>query len=132
MKKLSNKSTNPKPYGLLRFQFEVTLLITLFAWGFGNAYDSYSAFLGGMICVAAGFCFLHLSFRQSKRDPASMVKDLYLGELCKLLTTALAFLVILKFGHVQPLPFFIGYILTQLAFWVSPLIYKPKYGVKEV
>src|SRR5579863_2119024 len=80
---------------------------------------AYSAFLGGLVCVAANIGCIRRTFPMTHK-PRQIVNQLYLGEALKWLITFALFGLIIKF--VQPImfPFFAMYITTYMVAWLTP------------
>jgi len=79
--------------------------------------------VGAVICVVPNMylywrVFRHFGARAVKR----IVGAFYFGEIVKWVLTIIGFMGALQLLWVLPLWLFVGYITTQLGFWLGPLI----------
>jgi ATP synthase protein I len=86
----------------------------------------------GLSFLYGGFTFLlpqtYFSYRVFQYSGAQkaplIVKNFYIGEVVKLLGTAILFIVAFKTKLVEPVPLFIGYGVGLVLQWTSPLYVK--------
>ena len=108
--------SNPLAVVLLA-QTGLTAALAVVFWGWGDVVSGYSALLGGLTAIVPNG-FLAARLMLPRRDPGAgaLLRAAYLGELGKLVLTALMFGVV--FALVRPLAagaLFAGFIAAQLA-----------------
>ena len=97
----------------------VVLLSLLFL--FSSRQSAYSVLLGGFCSVLPSIYFAYRLFRYvGARMAKQAVGAFYFGEVVKLAMIALLSILVFKFIPIQPLSFFVGFIVAQLAFWIAP------------
>lgn len=110
----------------------ISLPVILVIWG---KYAAGSYFLGGLICVLPNIYLYRRVFAQSgARAAREILKSLYIGELVKIFLTGLFFFGALQIKWLAALWLFVGYIISQLGFWFSPIawgIFKNKKQTKQ-
>jgi ATP synthase protein I len=102
---------------VLLAQAGLTAVLAALFWGFDGFVSGYSALLGGLTAIIPNG-FLAARLMLPRRDPGAgaLLRAAYLGELGKLVLTALMFGVV--FALVRPLAaaaLFAGFIAAQLA-----------------
>lgn len=107
---------------LLAAQLFVCLLVALIALLFGWV-ASYSALLGGLICLVPNSYFAYRTFRfRGARAAKHIIRSFYQGEAVKLGLTAVMFACVFAgIKPLAPLALFVGYLAVQVAGWVAPL-----------
>jgi ATP synthase protein I len=101
---------------VLLAQLGLSAVLAALFWGFDGRVSAYSALLGGLVCVLPN-AWLALRLLAPRRDPGAgaLVRAAYLGELGKVVLTALLFGLVLT--TVTPLAagaLFTGFIAAQL------------------
>ncbi|RAP37415.1 hypothetical protein B1207_04370 [Legionella quinlivanii] len=82
-----------------------------------------SAFLGGMIALLPSLLFAKLLFKyRGARAARQIVKNFYLGEFIKIGSSIFLFVLVFSTYKVQPLAFFLTYIVVVISHWFSPLL----------
>ena len=102
---------------VLLAQTGLTAALAVMFWGLDDVVSGYSALLGGLTAIVPNG-FLAARLMLPRRDPGAgaLLRAAYLGELGKLVLTALMFGVV--FALVRPLAagaLFAGFIAAQLA-----------------
>ncbi len=83
--------------------------------------------LGGLTCVAPNLYFANKFFKESGALAVNtIVNSFYTAEALKLILTGLLFWIVFKYLDVRPAPYFVGYILAHLAFWLGPIVFSKK------
>ena len=107
-------------FKLIAIQAAIIMILSL-AFLLVSVKAAYSVFLGGLCCVLPSIYFAHKLFRcMGARMAGKAVRAFYFGELIKLFMIALLSILVFKFITINPLAYFIGFILAQLAFWIAP------------
>jgi ATP synthase protein I len=121
------KNQNQKGVQRLLFvQFCVTVLLACGALCVDKV-AAVSALLGGLVCVIPNVYFARTLFKhQGARSARKIVNGFYAGEAYKLVLTVALFAMVFKTMMVNPLVFFLAYVVTQLVFWFAPLIINNK------
>lgn len=115
-RKIDLSPSNPIALVLLA-QTGLTAALAVIFWGLDDVVSGYSALLGGLTAIVPNG-FLAARLMLPRRDPGAgaLLRAAYLGELGKLVLTALMFGVV--FALVRPLAagaLFAGFIAAQLA-----------------
>ena len=102
----------------------VSVVVAAVAWVWAGQIAGMSAMLGGVTAVVPN-AFLAARLLQPSRDESAkaMMRSAWLGEIGKLLLTALLFGVIFGFVRpIQPLAVFAGFIAAQLIVFGALLV----------
>lgn len=117
-------------------QASLIIACALFMWALIDAVFASSFFWGGAVFVLPQMFFAWMLFKdQRARFSRAILMRVYKGEAFKLLLSAFLFACVFRFGHVEPLMFFMGYFLAQVLFWLAPLFFRTatsKTGMKVV
>lgn len=108
---------------LLLFQMSIAVLFPLVMLPFGtNA--ALSAAAGGLASLIPNLYFAYRTFRYSGARSAQMIlRSFYSGEAIKLVMTALIFAVVFKYlKTLNVAALFGGFIMVQMAVWLTPLL----------
>jgi ATP synthase protein I len=90
---------------------------------FYHSHASYSLCLGGITWVLPNLYFVSKAFSNMRPDALNKImKNFFLAEFNKLALTALLAVLILKYIKVKILFFFIGYVIAQVVFWLTPFL----------
>ena len=117
---------------LFACQFAVTLLLAVLAMLFSGVIAAESAILGGLVCILPNAYFARKLFRYNGAGAAKKIVDsFYRGEALKIFLSIALFTLVFKFFIIVPLIFFAVYIVTQMVFWFSPLIFVNNYNGPE-
>ena len=109
---------------LLQCQLGLTILLATIALFFLGVMAAISALLGGLVSIVPNAYFARKLFQyQGARAARQIVNGFYKGEAMKLLLTVTLFAVVFKWFNIIPLVFFLVFIMTQMVFWFSPLIF---------
>jgi ATP synthase protein I len=91
-------------------------LITLWL---GDGRAAMSAFIGGVISVLGTSLFALRVFAGRARQSAKrLLRAFYMGEVQKILLTAVLFVLVIKYVDVSFLPLFVAYAATLLVYWL--------------
>lgn len=109
-------------YQVIGAQVCILALVVVIAWLGWGSFTARSASLGGLASVIPGAyfawrVFAHVDARMSKQ----MVRSFYVNELIKLILSVVLVITFVKAFAVSLPAFFIGFVLAQLGFWLSPL-----------
>lgn len=127
-----------KPYGpfleqfkivskLISIQILIGICISFLFWFLKGELYGLSGLIGVGIGVIPGIFFMLLFFKRTyARATRKVVNAFYLGEALKWLITIGLFTVAFQWGKLKPLPLFVTFIATQMAYWLVPLIYEQK------
>ena len=108
-------------YRLVRLQAVVVVIIAL-CWWIKGATEELSALLGGAICVLSNLYFAWRLFAiTSSRAAKRIMINFFLGELIKLVLSAVLVILVMVFIPVAIVPFIIGFVGAQFGFWFAPL-----------
>ncbi len=101
------------------------MLITALAYLSVGVMASWSALLGGVAIVLPSSYFAYRLFRiTSARAARKIVRAFYVGEVTKILLSAVLAAVFVRFLHVDVIPFLVGFIAALVGFWIAPAIVK--------
>lgn len=108
-------------------QLIIVLLIALILSIFSGYKNAISALLAGVTALLPSLFFARSLFRHSGAHSArAIVKSFYVGEALKIVTSIFLFTAVFIFFRVNPLVFFVTYIVVVLTHWFSPLIIDTK------
>ena len=101
---------------VLLLQLGSSVLLALLFWGIGGRISSFSALLGGLICLLPNaYLALRLTLPRSDRGASGLVRAAYIGEFGKIVLTVLLFgLVFSLVRPVDPVALFSGFIVTTM------------------
>lgn len=107
------------------FQLLAGGLIAL-AWAPGGAQAAASAAIGAAIAVVANGVLVVCVLRSRRHtDPSRLLLAFYVGEMGKLLASAVLFAATFIWLPVLPAPVMTGFIVALLVHWVALLWLKP-------
>ncbi|MFA5959644.1 MAG: ATP synthase subunit I [Tatlockia sp.] len=102
----------------------IIALVLLLAFGIQAA---FSALLGGMVAIIPIALFARkLFYYQGARAARQIVKSFYIGEALKMLLSMTLFILVFTLLRINPLAFFITYIVVLMCYWFAPLIFANK------
>ena len=109
-------------YRLVGLQAAVVVIIALCWWMNGTTVVLFALFLGGVVCVLPSLYFAwHLFAITSSRATKRIMVNFFLGELIKLVLSAVLVILIIVFIPVPVVPFIVGFAGAQFGFWFAPL-----------
>lgn len=113
---------NDADWSILTQLLFIALLLPI-TWWLWSKKEALSVTAGWLICLLPN---LYLYWRvfaiKGARQAQGMVKAFYRGEAVKWMLTVLLFALFLSLKWVAPAGLFIGYILTQIVFFVPPIL----------
>lgn len=109
-------------YAFVGVQLASMLVVTLLSL-FASIAASRSAFLGGLaIVIPSGFFAFWLFRVTSARAARKIVKAFYVGEIAKILLSAILAAIFVNSLHVELVPFGIGFVAALVGFWIAPAL----------
>lgn len=100
----------------------LALALALFIGAGTNA--GYSVLLGGGVWVLPSLYFTYRVFSwQPEKSAQNLAGLFYRAELTKLLLCAVFFVLVIKFLPSEPMIFLMAFIVAQLGFWLTVLVY---------
>ncbi len=109
---------------LLICQLGITILLAIICLLLSGATAAISAILGGLVSILPNAFFAITMFRhQGARAAKKIVSSFYKGEALKLALTIIMFTLVFKYFTINPLVFFVVYIVAQMVFWFAPMIF---------
>ena len=82
----------------------------------------YSIMLGGLTCVVPNLYFAHKFFSKTGALAAkAIVNSFYKAEAVKLMLASTVFLIVFMYLDVRMVPFFMGYLVAHVGFWLGPI-----------
>lgn len=113
-------------------QIAVIIIISALFYIFGKRHTGFSILLGGVVCIVPNLYFaLRLFTHTGAQKVRQIMKAFYFGEMIKFLLTIIFFYVVLKYLNVEKIPFFTGFIIAQITFWLVVLVYSNSGGYKQ-
>ena len=95
----------------------VSCLVAIFSFHAG-----FSVLLGGLCCALPNVYFAFQVFhRVRSSQPSRTVARFYRAEVIKLIMIGVLCVLTFKYIAIQPLSFFAGFFLAQIALWIVPL-----------
>lgn len=115
-------TTRRQAYQLVMLQAVVVLLVALL-FCIKNIHSSGSVLLGGLCSVLPSALYTYWLFRRMEaRAARRIVAVFYVGELAKLVLSAVLAVTLLMTLKVVVLPFFIGFLVAHFAFMLAPMV----------
>lgn len=103
----------------------VAVLIACLLWLLSSLGASWSALLGGVAVVLPSAFFATWLFRTtSARAAQRIVRAFFVGELIKMITSAVLAVVFVMLFHVAMVPFWVGFMVALVGFWIAPAFVK--------
>ncbi len=103
-------------------QFPLVILFSPLIAGIYGVIAAGSYVVGGLICVLPNFYLYQRVFKyKGARAAKKIFKSLYWGEMVKVLLTAIGFGLAVRTDWVLPVWLFVGYIMAQFSFFITPL-----------
>ncbi|NNM60398.1 MAG: F0F1 ATP synthase subunit I [Legionellales bacterium] len=104
---------------LIQLSLSAVLAVVFFAfWGEGPGWSVLAAMF---CCVIPNLFFARWVFaNEGARAAGKIIKSFYRGEMVKIFSTAILFVISIVYFHAQFLPFMVTYVLSQIAFWIAP------------
>lgn len=121
---MNNMHNNEATWAILIQLISLMLIISV-GWILGDTIIAGSLGLGGALCLIPNW-FLYRSVFKYEGAPQAkaIVKGLYVGEMLKIILTFCLFVFVLRYIlWASMLYVFIGYVVVQLTFLVSPLYF---------
>ena len=121
---MNNMHNNEASWAIF-IQFISLMLMMLGGWIFRDTITAASLGLGGALCLIPNACMYRSAFKyQGATQAKAIVKGLYIGAALKMILTFGLFGFVLRYIiWASMLYVFIGYVVIQLTFWVSPLYF---------
>lgn len=121
---LKNTRTQRGVRRLACLQVLLVAVLTVIFYVLGDSRAAYSSLLGGLIAAIPTQYFAHRLFRyQGAQAARQIVQSFYIGEAIKWLLTALMFVIVFALINISAPALFISFIVVQILYWVTPLIF---------
>lgn len=113
-------SARTQAYRIVFVQLLCVLALSLFAILITDTQNSLSLLCGGMAYALPTFLFVWLVFRfTGAQQMTQFVVAFFLGEMFKLVLSAILFIIIVKYLPVSLLSVLIGFIGAIISFWFA-------------
>lgn len=125
MGKLRLRRTNSQKEALwaILVQFPLVIILSPLIGVLYGAPSAASYVAGGLICALPNLYLYRRVFTyQGARAAKKIFKSLYVGQMVKVMLTAIGFFLAVSTEWVQPLWLFMGYITAQLGFALTPML----------
>lgn len=107
-------------FRLAAWQALLTGIVSAGAYWLGGSSAALSAVTGGSIGIVAGLYQALRIFRvDARRDPAGVMRGVYIGEAVKIVLTVALMIAAIRVLSVEMLPFMIGYIAIYSVYWMA-------------
>ena len=107
-------------FRLAGWQALLTGIVAAGAYWLGGSSAALSAVCGGGIGIVAGLYQALRIFRvDASRDPAGVMRGVYIGEAVKIVLTVALMIAAIRVLGVEMLPFMIGYIAIYSVYWIA-------------
>lgn len=84
---------------------------------------AFSAFLGGFVCILPSFLYIRRVLMVTGAQNAKQIcRQFYLGETIKIVLTIALSLLVFRWQGLLPLPYFLGFLVAQSVFLITPWI----------
>jgi ATP synthase protein I len=113
------KKIQHQAYRIVIWQFACVVLLAVVAAILRGKNSGFSVFIGGAAYVLPNLLFVWRVFRYAgAQEMAKFMSAFFIGEMLKLMLSAILFLMIVKYLPVSLLSLLIGFIGAIVAFWV--------------
>lgn len=110
-------------FQIVRYQCYLVIIASCITMILSGLAETKSLLLGGLTAILPTVYFAYTFFAKTGAIAAKEItRTFYRAEAVKLLSTGLLFVVIIKWFSPVFLPFFIGFVVAQMAFWIGPFI----------
>lgn len=125
-----NKRVQNEAYRLVIWQLAGVVVLALLALLIRGSMSGLSVFVGGMAYGLPNLVFVWLVFRYvGAHQVAQFITAFFLGEMLKLILSAILFLVIVKHLPVSLLSTLVGFIGAIVSFWIACMLHFSKQAV---
>jgi len=113
-KKIQNQA-----YQIVSKQLFGVAILSLIALFFSGVKSGISVLAGGMVYLLPSFLFVWRVFRYSRpQEMQQFMIAFFLGEMAKLIFSAILFLLVVKYLPVSLLSILVGFIGAIVSFWI--------------
>lgn len=106
-------------------QLSLVLMLSVWVCITRSRADAASLFLGGITWLLPQVMFAQQLFKDARARFAKLsLQRAYRAEASKLAFSAILFAVVFRFIKVEPLPFFLGYLMVYSTNWFAPWFFK--------
>ena len=95
--------------------------IAAFCWG---RVIAVSVLQGGILAIVPAFFLSMWFFLRSPKNPQKALRDVTIAEFLKIILICVLFIVMLRYGHIQFLPFLVGFCTTYAVYFIAPIVMK--------
>lgn len=114
-----NKLVQNEAYRIVFLQLTGVIVLAFLALLLNGTTSGFSVLLGGLAYGLANLLFVWRVFRYSRAaQMTQFVLAFFLGEMLKLVLSAVLFLMIVKYLPVSLLSVLVGYIGAIVSFWI--------------
>ena len=107
--------------GILIVQSVLTLVLAVFYALVYSKIAALSALIGGITCILPNVVFAVVAFKyQGARSAKKIVQSFYTGEALKLFIAVILFAMVFSLLKIEPVAFFVTYIMVQMCVWFTP------------
>lgn len=112
---------------LILLQSGIVASVALLLFMTGKVSESVSVLLAGVVAIVPQLIFATVHFRhRGARAAKKIANNFYKAEAYKIAVSIALFIMVFRFGHVQPLWFFVTYLSITLSFGFLLLIFTNK------
>ena len=109
---------------MMRLQWMFVALLSGLTWMIFNRELAVDLACGGLVSLLPSLLFAKLLFQhQGARKAKQIVHGFYVGEALKMGLTLLLFAGVMLWVHPTWWAFFMGFVVTQLGWFISPCVY---------
>ena len=103
----------------------LAMIVAAFCWLLSGPFSFMSALLGGVAVVLPSLFFAYRLFRiTSVRSARKIVSAFYVGEVTKMLLSAVLAVIFVRAFSVDQVPFWVGFMEGLVGFWLAPVFVK--------
>ena len=109
-------------YKTILIQIVLITIVAVLCLIFYGIKEFWSALVGGAAWLVPSLYFVRKFFiMDSKNLTQHIWKNFYLGELLKLVSSAILVVISIKWLNVLLLPFIYGYLIAVMSIWLMPI-----------
>ncbi len=109
---------------ILYVQATVLVVIFIGAWFLFGWQVARSAGFGGLIALIPNAYFALKISRDRSKDPRGIMRGFYVGEVVKLVLTAVLFVLVFRLPDIRFVPLFASFMAVLGVFWFALLLDK--------
>lgn len=122
MAKIILRSLRDQAYHWVYLSAGISMTVSLLLGFVSGMHVGSSALWGGLTWFMPNLWVAYRLFSRVETQTRIFIVTFFIVELLKLVLYGMLFILLYKYLKIAVMPFLIGFMLAQMAFWVSPLL----------